>query len=325
MSLIQEIKEQVLQGNQIAKAEALQLYGEPLEELCLAADEIRYQFCGNRFDLCTIINGKSGRCSENCKYCAQSACYHTEIEEYPLLAVEKIKEQAKYNEERGVLRYSIVTSGKALNDTEVEHVCESVREIHKESKIKVCVSGGLLNETQFRKLKQAGVTRVHNNLETSRQNFPNVCTTHTYEQRVNNIHMLQRLGFEICSGGIIGMGESKEDIVDMLLDLREIQPEALPINFLLPIPGTPLENADTSVLTPAYCMKVLCLARLMAPQSDIRCAAGREVYFKGREKELLSIVDSIFASGYLTADGQGISDTIKTITDAGFTYEIESD
>ena len=133
MSLIQEIKEQVLQGNQIAKAEALQLYGEPLEELCLAADEIRYQFCGNRFDLCTIINGKSGRCSENCKYCAQSVCYHTEIEEYPLLAVEKIKEQAKYNEERGVLRYSIVTSGKALNDTEVEHVCESVREIHKES------------------------------------------------------------------------------------------------------------------------------------------------------------------------------------------------
>ena len=325
MSLIQEIKEQVLQGNQIAKAEALQLYGEPLEELCLAADEIRYQFCGNRFDLCTIINGKSGRCSENCKYCAQSACYHTEIEEYPLLAVEKIKEQAKYNEERGVLRYSIVTSGKALNDTEVEHVCESVREIHKESKIKVCVSGGLLNETQFRKLKQAGVTRVHNNLETSRQNFPNVCTTHTYEQRVNNIHMLQRLGFEICSGGIIGMGESKEDIVDMLLDLREIQPEALPINFLLPIPGTPLENADTSVLTPSYCMKVLCLARLMVPQSDIRCAAGREVYFKGREKELLSIVDSVFASGYLTADGQGISDTIKTITDAGFTYEIESD
>lgn len=104
----------------LQKAEALQLYGEPLEELCLAADEIRCQFCGNRFDLCTIINGKSGRCSENCKYCAQSACYHTEIEEYPLLAVEKIKEQAKYNEERGVLRYSIVTSGKALNDTEVE-------------------------------------------------------------------------------------------------------------------------------------------------------------------------------------------------------------
>ena len=136
--------------------------------------------------------------------------------------------------------------------------------------------------------------------------------------------MLQRLGFEICSGGIIGMGESKEDVVDMLLELREIGPEALPLNFLLPIPGTPLEHADISVLTTSYCMKVLCLARLLLPQSDIRCAAGREVYFKGEEKKLLSVVDSIFTSGYLTADGQGIADTIKTITDAGFTYEIES-
>lgn len=120
------------------------------------------------------------------------------------------------------------------------------------------------------------------------------------------------------------MGESKEDVVDMLLELREIQPEALPINFLLPIPGTPMENADTSYLTTSYCMKVLCLARLLVPKSDIRCAAGREVYFKGEEKMLLSVVDSIFASGYLTEGGQGIEDTIKAITDAGFTYEIES-
>ena len=136
--------------------------------------------------------------------------------------------------------------------------------------------------------------------------------------------MLQRLGFEMCSGGIIGMGESKEDVVDMLLELREIRPEALPINFLLPIPGTPLEHADMSALTTAYCMKVLCLARLLVPQSDIRCAAGREIYFKGEEKNLLRVVDSIFASGYLTAGGQGIKDTIQAIEDAGFTYEIES-
>lgn len=121
------------------------------------------------------------------------------------------------------------------------------------------------------------------------------------------------------------MGESREDVVDMLLDLREINPEALPINFLIPIPGTPLEGTDTSALTPAYCLKVLCLARLMVPKADIRCAAGREIYFKGREKELLTVVNSIFASGYLTADGQGISDTLQMITDAGFTYEIESD
>ena len=136
--------------------------------------------------------------------------------------------------------------------------------------------------------------------------------------------MLQSLGFEICSGGIVGMGESKEDIVDMLMDLREINPESVPINFLLPIPGTPLANADLSVLTTAYCMKVLCLARLLVPKADIRCAAGREVYFKGEEKKLFKVVDSIFASGYLTAGGQGIDDTMKMIKDAGFDGEIES-
>ena len=174
-------------------------------------------------------------------------------------------------------------------------------------------------------LKEAGLDRINHNLNSSRSYYPNICTTHTYEQRVENIHMLQRLGFEICSGGIIGMGESREDVVDMLLDLREINPEALPINFLIPIPGTPLEGTDTSALTPAYCLKVLCLARLMVPKADIRCAAGREIYFKGREKELLTVVNSIFASGYLTADGQGISDTLQMITDAGFTYKIESD
>ena len=173
-------------------------------------------------------------------------------------------------------------------------------------------------------LKDAGLDRINHNLNSSRSYYSNICTTHTFDQRVENIRMLQRLGFEICSGGIIGMGESKEDVVDMLLELREIQPEALPINFLLPIPGTPLEKADLSPLTTSYCMKVLCLARLLVPTADIRCAAGREVYFKGEEKNLLRVVDSIFASGYLTADGQGIEDTIKAITDAGFTYEIES-
>ena len=179
-------------------------------------------------------------------------------------------------------------------------------------------------DKQAKMLKEAGLDRINHNLNSSRSFYHNICSTHTFDQRVRNIHMLQGLGFEICSGGIIGMGESKEDVVDMLLELREIQPEALPINFLLPIKGTPLGNADISQLTTEYCMKVLCLARLLVPEADIRCAAGREVYFKGEEKKLLSVVDSIFASGYLTEGGQGIEDTLKTITDAGFTYEIES-
>ncbi|MCI5558228.1 MAG: radical SAM protein, partial [Dorea formicigenerans] len=200
---------------------------------------------------------------------------------------------------------------------------EKIRKM-KEQGTHLCCSIGFLTEKQALMLKEAGLDRINHNLNSSRAYYHNICSTHTFEQRVANIKMLQGLGFEICSGGIIGMGESKEDVVDMLLELREIRPEALPINFLLPIPGTPLEHADMSALTTAYCMKVLCLARLLVPQSDIRCAAGREIYFKGEEKNLLRVVDSIFASGYLTADGQGIKDTIQAIEDAGFTYEIES-
>ena len=196
-----------------------------------------------------------------------------------------------------------------FSDEEIEELAGKIRKM-KEDGTHLCCSIGFLTKKQALMLKEAGLDRINHNLNTSRSNYPNICTTHTYEQRVNNIHMLQDLGFEICSGGIIGMGESKE---------------ALPINFLIPIKGTPLQDRDTSNLTPEYCLKVLCLARLMVPTSDIRCAAGREIYFKGREKELLTIVNSIFASGYLTADGQGIEDTIKTITDAGFTCEVESD
>ena len=210
-----------------------------------------------------------------------------------------------------------------FTDAEIEELAKRIRKM-KEDGTHLCCSIGFLTEKQALILKEAGLDRINHNLNSSRDYYHNICSTHTYEQRVENIKMLQGLGFEICSGGIIGMGESKEDVVDMLLELREIKPEALPINFLLPIPGTPLEHADMSKLTTAYCMKVLCLARLLVPQADIRCAAGREVYFKGEEKNLLRVVDSIFASGYLTADGQGIKDTIQLIEDAGFTYEIES-
>ena len=210
-----------------------------------------------------------------------------------------------------------------FTDAEIEELAEKIRKM-KEHGTHLCCSIGFLTEKQALMLKEAGLDRINHTLNSSRAYYHNICSTHTFEQRVANIKMLQGLGFEICSGGIIGMGESKEDVVDMLLELREIRPEALPINFLLPIPGTPLEHADMSALTTAYCMKVLCLARLLVPQSDIRCAAGREIYFKGEEKNLLRVVDSIFASGYLTAGGQGIKDTIQAIEDAGFTYEIES-
>ena len=295
-----------------------------LDDLCKGADKIREHFVGDKVDLCSIINGRSGRCPEDCKYCAQSAHHHTDCEVYGFLPEEQIIEACKMNEREGVDRFSIVTAGKALTGEEFEKAIHAYETMKKECRIDLCASMGFLTREQLHRLHEAGVSSYHHNIETSKRYFPQICTTHTYEQKIATLKMVKEEGMYVCSGGIIGMGESKEDVVDMLLELKEINPEALPINFLLPIPGTPLGDQDISGLTYEYGMKVLCLARLLVPQSDIRCAAGREVYFKGHEKELLSVVDSIFASGYLTAGGQGINDTIQTITDAGFTYEIES-
>ena len=275
------------------------------------------------FTLVSMI-ARSGNCSQNCAYCAQSCRSHADIEKYKWVDDEKLYGDNTFVHDHKLSRHCIGLSGMKFSDEEIEELASKIRKM-KEEGTHLCCSIGFLTKKQALMLKEAGLDRINHNLNTSRSNYPNICTTHTYEQRVNNIHMLQDLGFEICSGGIIGMGESKEDVVDMLFDLKEINPEALPINFLIPIKGTPLQDRDTSNLTPEYGLRVLCLARLLVPTSDIRCAAGREIYFKGREKELLTVVNSIFASGYLTADGQGIEDTIKTITDAGFTCEVESD
>ena len=296
---------------------------EQLDELMEHAKKLRYKYKGNRVSIHLLTNARSGNCSQDCAYCAQSCRSKADIAKYKWVAEEKLYQDNDFVNDYHLSRHCIGLSGMKFTDDEIEELARRIRKM-KEHGTHLCCSIGFLTEKQAKMLRDAGLDRINHNLNTSRSNYHNICTTHTYEQRVENIHMLQGLGFEICSGGIIGMGESKEDVVDMLLELREIQPEALPINFLLPIKGTPLGDQDTSMLTPEYCMKVLCLARLLVPKSDIRCAAGREVYFKGEEKKLLSVVDSIFASGYLTEDGQGIEDTLKTITDAGFTYEIES-
>lgn len=311
---------------QLSREEALAILNTPdeaLEELVSFAETYRRKYKGNHVSIHILTNARSGNCSQDCAYCAQSCRSKADIDKYKWVADEKLYEDNDFVKEHHLSRHCIGLSGMKFSDQEIEILAEKIRKM-KADGTHLCCSIGFLTEHQARILKEAGLDRINHNLNSSRSYYSHICSTHTFDQRVANIRMLQGLGFEICSGGIIGMGESKEDVVDMLMELREIQPEALPINFLLPIPGTPLEHADMSILTTAYCMKVLCLARLLVPKADIRCAAGREVYFKGEEKMLLRVVDSIFASGYLTAGGQGIKDTIKTIEDAGFTYEIES-
>ncbi len=279
---VRTLGNEVLEGKMLSAREALWLYQQPLEELCGMADEIRRHFCGNRFDMCTIINGKSGRCSENCRFCAQSAHNHTGAAEYPLLGTEEILEQARVNDRQGVLRYSIVTSGRRLSDQEVDRMCEAVRQIRAETGIGVCVSFGLLDEEQYRRLREAGATRAHNNLETSRRNFPHICTTHTFEDKINAIRAAQAAGLFVCSGGIMGLGETVEDRIDMALTLRELGIKSVPVNMLNPIPGTPF--GENERLTEEDMRRIVAVYRFILPDADIRLAGGRGLMpDKGRE------------------------------------------
>ena len=322
------LKDKFTDGNDpvITREEALDILNLPDEELDTLisyAEKLRRKYKGNKVGIHLLTNARSGNCSQDCAYCAQSCRSSADIDKYRWVSDEKLYKDNDFVNEHHFARHCIGLSGMKFNDSEIEELAGKIRRM-KQTGTHLCCSIGFLTEKQAIMLKEAGLDRISHNLNSSRSFYKNICSTHTYDQRVDNIHMLQKLGFEICSGGIIGLGESKEDVVDMLFELKEINPEAVPINFLLPIKGTPLENKDTSGLTTQYGLKVLSLARLLIPRSDIRCAAGREVYFKGEEKRLLSIVNSIFASGYLTENGQGVKDTIKTIEDAGFTYDIES-
>ena len=310
----------------MTREDALKILNTPDEEmdqLIAEAEKLRRKYKGDNVGIHILTNARSGNCSQDCAYCAQSCRSNADIDKYRWVSDEKLFKDNDFVNKNHVARHCIGLSGMKFTDDEILELAERIKTM-KATGTHLCCSIGFLTEKQAKILKDAGLDRINHNLNTSRSYYSHICSTHTFDQRVKNIKMLQSIGFAICSGGIIGMGESKEDIVDMLLELKEINPEAIPINFLLPIKGTPFENVDTSILTPNYCLKVLCLARLLVPQADIRCAAGREIYFKGDEKRLLSVVNSIFASGYLTEDGQGIKDTIKAITDAGFTYEIES-
>ena len=314
--LAEQMKEKILKGYQVTKEEALRLYDEPLEEVCRAADEIRRFFCGNRFDICTIINGKSGKCSENCKFCAQSAYYHTSAKEYPLLETDEIVRQARYNAERGVLRYSIVTSGRALNDREIEKMCGAIRAVKENVEIEVCVSFGLLTKEQYSRVKEAGASRVHNNLETSERNFPNVCTTHTFEDKLRAVRAAQQAGLEVCSGGIMGLGETAEDRVDMAFTLRGLGIKSVPVNMLNPIPGTPYEQNER--LSVEDMRRIAAVYRFILPDAAIRLAGGRGLLDDKGEKSFLSGANAAISGDMLTTAGYTVESDMEMIRRLGY-------
>lgn len=313
---LNELTNKVLNGEQVSGEEALFLSEQPLSELCECADKIRRHFCSNQFDICTIINAKSGKCSENCKFCAQSAHNHACAPEYPLLSKREILEQARINHEQGVLRYSIVTSGKRLSEWEVDEMCETVRAIRGEVGISVCVSFGLLNKRQFQKLKQAGVTRVHNNLETSPGNFPNICTTHTFEEKVQAIRAAQAAGLSVCSGGIMGLGETMKDRIDMALTLRELGIQSIPINMLNPIPGTPF--GDREKLTADDMSRIVAVYRFILPSASIRLAGGRGLLPDKGRSCFTSGANAAISGDMLTTAGITTETDMKLLEELGY-------
>ena len=321
MSELHNVRDRVLSGGVVDRPTALWLYDQPLDGLCACADEIRRHFCGNGFDLCTIINAKSGRCPENCKFCAQSARNHTDAKEYPLLSADEIVAHAKENARQGVLRYSIVTSGRRLADGELDHICAAVRRIRAGTPLAVCISGGLLNQAQFARLKDAGVTRVHNNLEASRRFFPFVCTTHTFDDKVAAIHAAQAAGLTVCSGGIMGLGETPADRIDMALTLRELGVKSVPVNLLNPIPGTPF--ADNPRLTADDLRRIVAVYRFILPDAAIRLAGGRGLLPDKGRSCFLSGANAAISGDMLTTAG------ITTATDrallAELGYEVKFD
>ena len=294
---------------------------ETLNTLFDAADQIREAFCGKYFDLCTIINAKSGKCSENCRYCAQSIHFKTGADTYGLISKELALFEAKRNESEGAHRFSLVTSGRGLNgnEKELDRLVEIYKYIEENtSTLKLCASHGICTKDALKKLVDAGVLTYHHNLETSRRFYSNVCTSHTYDDRINTIKNAKAVGLNVCSGGIFGLGETIEDRIDMALDLRALEISSVPINVLTPIPGTPFENNEE--LNTFEILKTISIYRFILPKSFIRYCGGRIKLGEHAKTGLRCGVNSALTGNFLTTTGTTIESDKKMIKELG--YEI---
>lgn len=314
---IKQITEEIIEGRRLTRADDLSFLLEAdLEALCAGANEIREKFCGNNVSLCSIINGRSGKCSEDCKFCAQSGHHHTGIETYSFLEVNQIVEDCKKHADKGVHRYSIVTAGRTLKGKDLETACKAYKKMSDACEIELCGSHGLLDEEAFKALKANGITMYHENIETSRRNFPNICTTHTYDEKIECIKLAQSIGLKVCSGGIIGMGETFEDRIDMAVSLAELGVHSIPINALMAIKGTAYENIEP--LTEPEILRTIAIFRFLNPTADIRLAAGRILMEDSGKKAFLSGANATLTGDLLTTSGNNIEEDKKMLIELGF-------
>lgn len=323
MTDFQAFAEKALQNEELTRTECLTVLSssdEQLLDVLNAAFRVREHYFGRKVRLQMLLNAKSGACQEDCHYCSQSAISAAKIDQYGLLPRGAMIEGARRAAAAKAQRYCIVISGRSPLEREITEISEAVRAIKQEIPIQVCCSLGLLNEAQAKRLKAAGVDRINHNLNTSEAYHASICTTHTFRDRLTTIRHAQAAGLEICSGGIVGMGESDHDIIDLALALREVKPHSIPLNMLHPVAGTPLEQCNH--LTPQRCLRILSLFRFLHPRTEIRVAGGREFSLRTLQPLALYAADSIFVGGYLTTPGQPASEAWKMIEDLGFEIEV---
>ena len=316
---LRELTQDILGGYRMNDAqEAEFLLEEDLEELKLCADRIRETFCGGRVDLCAIINGRSGRCGEDCKFCAQSAHHAARIEEYDFLEEERLIEACREHEREGVHRFSIVTAGRTLRGEDFHRAVSAYRRMQEQCHVKLCASHGFLTLEQLKALGASGVTRYHHNLETSERFFPSICTTHSFEDKLRCIRAAKEAGLSVCSGGIIGMGETWKDRLDLAFTLARLGVDSIPINALSPIPGTPLEDRPT--LSEEEILRTVAIFRMINPGAEIRLAAGRILLRESGREAFRAGANATITGNMLTTSGNNIAEDKKMLSEEGLLW-----
>jgi len=314
------LADRALAGDAPTRAESLAILQAPDDEMpaiVAAAHRLRQRFFGNTVKINFLVNIKSGICPEDCHYCSQSRLSKASIDKYSLLSGEDILGAALRGHEYGARRVCLVASGRGPSDADVGHIAAAVREVRGAlPDAEICACLGLLEAEQAARLREAGVFAYNHNLNTSEEFYSEICSTHTYAERVDTVGVVKEHGLSPCCGALFGMGETEEDIVEVARELRRIGVDSIPVNFLIPIPGTPL--ADRWSLTPARCLKILSLMRFTNPDREIRIAGGREHHLRSLQPMGLLVANSIFIGDYLTAKGQRPEDDIAMIRDLGF-------
>ncbi len=320
---LRRVEERCLKDKGVGPEDGLFIINYPEErifELLASSDRVRRAFKGGEIRLCSIVNAKSGLCPEDCAFCAQSVRYSTQVETYPLLEPAVIVERAKEARKRGAREFSIVTSGKGVRGREVDRLKEAIRRIEEETDLESCASLGILDESTLRALKEAGLHSYHHNLETARSFFPKICTTHSYEEDVAVVRKAKEMGFHVCCGGIFGMGETREQRIELATTLKELDVDSIPINFLNPRPGTPLEGAN--YLTPLECLKIIAAFRFMLPTKEIIICGGREVNLRDLQGLIFAAgANGMMTGNYLTTPGRGTDKDLQMIEDLGLSVK----